>query len=320
MDVSIIIPVYNVERYIWECLESVANQKSSGKIECIVVDDCGNDNSMLLAEKYVQQYKGDIIFRIVHHAINRGLSAARNTGIKEASLEYVFFLDSDDFLYPECIKILDSIIKEHPDLDMIQCAFCSENLPKNMPYEYDVPVFSDNPSFIKSHYLGCLQGNIIMAQNRLLKRSLIIENNLFFREGIIHEDNYWTFLLVKYIKSIAFCKQRVYYYRNTPGSITNNIVIEKEGNAYQCIIKELSENIDNFLPGLQKEYILTHLICAINAGYFNDNEIKRKVIDSFLVSNTMIERYLCQFILNLSEGWVKNKVLHLLIRLYKIHD
>ena len=104
--VSIIIPVYKVEEYIEDCILSVMSQTFLGGLECIIVDDCTPDNSIALIQKLIKDYKGNIQFKIVHHKENKGLSSARNTGLKYAKGEYVYFLDSDDELYPTCIQDL----------------------------------------------------------------------------------------------------------------------------------------------------------------------------------------------------------------------
>ena len=107
--ISIIIPVYNVEQYVDECLQSVANQTMTEGIECIIVDDCGQDNSATIAKHFVDSYQGDIRFTFIQREKNGGLSAARNTGIEAATGEYVYFLDSDDYLVPSAIETLISI-------------------------------------------------------------------------------------------------------------------------------------------------------------------------------------------------------------------
>lgn len=109
MRISIIIPVYNVELYVEECLQSVANQTMTEGIECIIVDDRGQDNSAAIAKQYIDSYKGDIRFTFIQREKNGGLSAARNTGIEAATGEYVYFLDSDDYLVPSAIETLISI-------------------------------------------------------------------------------------------------------------------------------------------------------------------------------------------------------------------
>ena len=102
--ISIIIPIYNVEPYIEDCLQSVMRQTYRGMMECILVDDCGTDNSMKVAEQLIKIYNGPIDFKVLHHEHNRGLSAARNTGIDAACGDYVYFLDSDDWISDDCFE------------------------------------------------------------------------------------------------------------------------------------------------------------------------------------------------------------------------
>ena len=99
---SIIIPVYNVEKYIKQALESVVNQTFKD-FEAIIVDDCGNDCSVKIVKEFADN---DQRFRIIHHECNKGLSAARNTALKVATGDYIVCLDSDDWLEPNCLEIL----------------------------------------------------------------------------------------------------------------------------------------------------------------------------------------------------------------------
>lgn len=98
--ISIIIPVYNVAEYITECLQSVIRQTYQGEIECIIVEDCGTDNSIAVAERLIAEYRGSIEFRILHHERNRGLSAARNTGTDAATGDYIYYLDRITIIHP----------------------------------------------------------------------------------------------------------------------------------------------------------------------------------------------------------------------------
>ena len=116
MKVSIIIPVYNVAPYIKRCLDSVVAQ-SFQDIECILVDDCGTDNSKEIVQQYIDNYQGQIQFKFIHHEKNLGLSGARNTGIKVATGEWLYFLDSDDSIIPDCIAILLALQEKYPDWD-----------------------------------------------------------------------------------------------------------------------------------------------------------------------------------------------------------
>ena len=111
MKISIIVPVYNVEPYIEDCLKSVAAQTYNGEIECIIVNDCTPDDSCAVIERFINGYDGAIDFKLLHHTVNRGLSAARNTGIDAATGDYIYFLDSDDEIMPECIEVLAEPLK-----------------------------------------------------------------------------------------------------------------------------------------------------------------------------------------------------------------
>ena len=130
--VSIIIPVYNVEPYIEECLQSVANQTMTEGVECIIVDDCGQDNSMEIVHSFVKNYKGNVNFRVLYHGKNRGLSAARNTGIMAATGKYLYFLDSDDRISHECMKQFQQKIDKYGNVDLVHGV--SDNYDRRMLY------------------------------------------------------------------------------------------------------------------------------------------------------------------------------------------
>ena len=105
--VSIIIPVYNVEAYIEDCIASVMAQDYE-QLEVLIVDDCTPDESISIVEKMISGYEGSHIYRIIRHAKNGGLSAARNSGLHEASGELIYFLDSDDYI---CERAISSLVK-----------------------------------------------------------------------------------------------------------------------------------------------------------------------------------------------------------------
>ena len=119
VNVSIIIPVYNVEQYIESCLYSVINQTYKGTLECIIVNDCTPDQSMEVVNRLLSVYQGNILFKIINHQENKGLSAARNSGVKIAKGDYLYFLDSDDILVENAIKLLSNLsLQSFPDVIM----------------------------------------------------------------------------------------------------------------------------------------------------------------------------------------------------------
>ena len=129
--VSIIIPVYKVEAYIERCIKSVVTQEGIGSafnLECILIDDCTPDNSMEIAKEAIKPYE-NIHFICPRHEVNKGCSIARNTGLDYATGEYIMFVDSDDYLFPNCIKTLtNEIINLRPvvvnQFTIVSTTFC----------------------------------------------------------------------------------------------------------------------------------------------------------------------------------------------------
>lgn len=223
IDVSIIIPVYNVEAYIAECLQSVMSQNVACMMECIIVDDCGADNSMKIAQDLISEYNGPIVFKILTRENNGGLSAARNSGIKIARGKYIYLLDSDDVITADCIGSLLKRANEYPSAQIITGDF--QTFPKKDVHKWmslqdkNFPEFSDDISWIRSIFLNKF---VVTSWNKLILRNFILDNNLFFKEGVIHEDNHWNAQTYHYIQALAFVDKVTYYYRMREGSITSN--------------------------------------------------------------------------------------------------
>lgn len=221
MKVSIIIPVYNVAPYVEECVRSVMNQTMTKDMECIIVDDCGTDNSMEIVERLIVGYKGNIEFRILHHEHNRGPSAARNTGIGIAKGKYIYFLDSDDWIIPECMELMLSSVRVHPDAEMV---FAGADVTDNkFPWlDYTkkrLPEYSGDAMWLQKSML--MRYNFGMTPwNKLIARRFIRDNKLCFKEGLIHEDELWNLEISKHIKAAAFVSRNTYYYRINNNGIT----------------------------------------------------------------------------------------------------
>ena len=219
MKVSIIIPVYNAAPYIKKCLQSVTNQ-TYNDLECILVDDCGLDNSIDLAQEFIKDYNGNITFSIIYHNHNRGQSAARNIALHYAKGEYVFFLDSDDTITTDCIDSLMSLAIKYPDADFVQGNVLDKNgVTSKYGWQTPLPEYCNNHDELESYILSVI---VYSAWNKVIKKSFLIENELYFPEGIIHEDLYWSFFLAKYTNAAAFFNKGTYlYYINENSTITN---------------------------------------------------------------------------------------------------
>jgi glycosyltransferase involved in cell wall biosynthesis len=317
MKISIIIPVYNVEHYLLECLQSVANQSMKDGIECILVDDCGTDRSVWIAKEFIKNYSGNIHFSLIHHTANAGLSAARNTGINAAKGDYVYFLDSDDTIVAHTMELMWSFIKKYGYVDLVQGSFFESEKELQTNSTYFHQEFISDRKAIKCFLLD-YKGDIVPAQSRLVNRKFLLENKLFFKEGIIHEDNHWTFFLAKVTRTMCFCKERTYFHRYNPSSITGNVNIAKEAFAYKTLITDFCLNLDSFQRGTQKIFVLNNFLTANNNGYYKYENDKEEMLHSLYAVNNVIENFLFNIYLKVNKIFIKNKTLHLLIRMYRL--
>lgn len=232
--VSVIIPVYQVSNYVERCLKSVMSQTYTN-IECIIVDDATKDDSIERCEKVIAEYNDNhnngegFKFKILHHEVNKGLSAARNTGIDAARGEYIYFLDGDDVITPDCIEKLVAIAKEDESIEMVQGSHVRINKGKEELFDSENIRIARNNE-VRNKFLNWRNINYC-AWNKLLKRSFIVENGLYFREGVTHEELLWTFYLIKYLKSAWLCKDITYHYKLRPGSIVTGKSLEEKGGA-----------------------------------------------------------------------------------------
>ena len=311
--------MYQVEQYLAICLKSITDQTMTDGVECILVDDCGSDRSLFIAKDFIEHYQGNVLFRIVEREKNGGLSAARNSGIDVASGEYVYFLDSDDEITPNCLEIMWSLVEKYGKVNLVQGAFFEDEKYANSISNIKFPEFCTCQAEIKTFLLQYL-GDIVGAQSRLINLSFLKEHHLYFEEGIIHEDNLWTFFLSKYVRTMAYCDVCTYYHRYNPNSITGNVNVIKETIDYKNSIQTCSRSIDPFLIGIQKEWLLNNLITVINSKYYVKDADLKEMLSNFKSTCSFTEKLLLSLYLMLSNSALKNKMLHLLIRKLKYRD
>ena len=221
--VSIVVPVYNVEPYISACLDSLYQQNQES-LEVIFVDDCGKDRSIDLVRDYIGT-RGLNNWKIVRHTHNRGLSAARNSGLREAHGDYVLFLDSDDTLAKDALCILTSPLQEK-DYDCIIGGVDDGTLNSCslQPRRID-----GNEGILRSYANGEWY---VMAWNKLCRREFLMSNNLYFEEGLLHVDVVWSFKLACTAQSICVLNEHTYIYNIRENSIMTSLNIEKDLNIY----------------------------------------------------------------------------------------
>ena len=248
-NITIVVPVYNVEQYIEKCMASIIAQTYQGVIECILVDDCGKDSSIKVAREFIENYNGRIKFEIIHHEKNGGLSAARNTGLRAAHGEYVYFLDSDDWISDNCIELLYAPIERNPSLQMVVGNLIPEPQTEKLKSDYDLhnrnlPDLIIGNDKIRQKFYTEVPSIPINGVNKLTKRSFLIENNLYFKEGIIHEDEHWSYFWVRKIDCVAFVKEFTYIHPINPNSIMTSSSKDKSASNWEIIFSDFLDNID----------------------------------------------------------------------------
>lgn len=214
MRFSIIIPVYNVEPYLRECLDSVLRQTFSDW-EAICVDDGSTDGSAAILDDYARRDKRFLIIA----QPNGGLSAARNTGLAAATSEYVLFLDSDDWVEPNTLETLHSEIgheaSDTTPIDLL-CfgGWHGDKAERPTPTTYPTGWDYYNHCALTHHEFP-----FVCVVLRCYRRQFLLDNGLRFREGILHEDNEFTPRACLAAQTVKVIPDVLYHYRVRPGSI-----------------------------------------------------------------------------------------------------
>lgn len=215
--VSVIVPMYNVEIYISKCLDSLLNQKYEN-IEIIVVDDGSPDGSAEIVKKYIEK---DRRIRYVKRE-NGGLGAARNTGIKVSTGEYICFVDSDDWVESNYIsKFVETLEKDKSDVVIanIRYVFPNGTVRLRTPHIDEYEIISGKDA-LKREFIG--KQYRCHAPNKFCRRSLLINNNIWFPEGKLYEDVFTTYKILLAATQVTLIPDYTYYYlQSRQGSIMN---------------------------------------------------------------------------------------------------
>lgn len=280
---SIIVPVYNVEKYLERCINSLLNQ-SYKDIEVVIINDGSTDTSGIICDRLAQLDPRVKIF----HKKNGGLSDARNYGILKSKGDFISFLDGDDFVtekgYSELMKEAD---------DQVEVI-----LGRLMNYFSNVKIEPKIKN--KSKLIGkTLSGEdylyrsiiektyIVPAPQSIYKRKFIIDNDLFFQKDLLHEDELWTpqvFLKAKYVK-VTNAHFYMHVYRE--GSITHSKDMSKNAEALIYICYKLEKIYNDISNKLLSKIIKDRLVTTYLSAYMMGNFLnKRKNIDfEFLIRN-----------------------------------
>lgn len=284
--VSVIVPVYNVEKYLNKCIESIIKQ-SYENIEIILVDDGSTDKSGKICDEYSLK---DSRIKVIHKE-NGGLSDARNYGIDAATGDYLLFVDSDDYIDIDLIKNVNQYMNKQIDVIKFKMVKIDDN-GKEIE-KIDGPVFDEltgeeafSTLVFNDYLLEC-------ACIYLFKRELIINNNFKFAVGAEHEDFGLTPLVIISAKNMASVNNYGYYYVQSDNSITRN-------SDYNRTLKRFNDSLmhyDNMIQFLKNHNISNETKRNIKTYYTNSiilkllelNKQDRKIYASKIKSRKMIK-------------------------------
>ena len=235
--ISVIVPIYNIEKYIRRALDSILAQTFSN-FELLLIDDGSTDESGRLCEQIAEQDERVLLY----HKENEGLSQARNDGLKQAQGDFVIFIDSDDYIHPEMITSLyQQLVKE--DADVSSCGVMNVYANSESPQSanQDDYFVCDTETFLKEYLIGeKIPGTIC---NKLIKKEIAAQ--LTFPKGLIYEDAYYHFDLIKLDRKYVVNTKPYYYYFHRGDSITTKPYAEKDLayiDIYQKFYNEVVKN------------------------------------------------------------------------------
>ena len=270
MKLSVIVPVYNVEKYLGKCLDSLVNQ-TMDNIEIIVVNDESPDKSQDIIDKYAKKYKNI-------HAVqkkNGGLSSARNYGLKYAKGEYVTFVDSDDYVKENMYEIMYKRAKDN-NFDIVACDinYVYPNYEESVYTDPKHDSFNIREVFINLYPTVC---------TKIFKRELFTNNNLEFKKGVWYEDVEMMYRLLPYVKSIGVVHIPFYQYLQRNESITSTVSpkIYDYINNFNGIIDFYKERnfYDEYYKELEYAYVRYIFATFIKTCLGYDREKYLKAVD-----------------------------------------
>lgn len=275
---SILIPVYNVEKYIEECLLSVTKQWLPG-VEIILLNDCSQDASVNLIEQFASQ--SDVSLRLLSHEKNGGLSAARNTLMKAATGNYIWFLDSDDCLSDGAVRALKNIIeKENPDLVMCDYSVWRPDIANVARQEVHTTGFSGESGSIKIDKNNLFQG--LYAKGKLHSWSKIARRDLWlqvaFPEGKYFEDMATTPRLALLVDRYIYIDEPWVKYRQREGSILAVPTLQKINDMVDGNAGVLRDWL-NAYPALSTSAQFTFIKYCVKVYFFSRRQLRKLSLD-----------------------------------------
>lgn len=290
--VSIIIPIYNVEQYLRQCLDSVVNQTFKN-FECICINDCSTDNSYTILKEYE---KKDNRFIIINLPENKGQGVARNSGLKYAKGKYITFIDSDDWVSNDYIEILYSAIEKY-NTDFVSAKFYlfdnvkqkikRNSLEPKIPFNTILCTKKDKKKIIKN--ISFLQTSTVCGN--IFKRKFLLSNNMSFKP-VKFEDTLFIWEAIIRANNFIFIEDIIYFYRKNRKNSTMVSFTAKDRMKYYIQLIELNQRECNkdYLP-----YCYTYILLrsAVMSGYLPLEKAKQlfSIVGDFFKDNKYIIDY-----------------------------
>ena len=271
--ISVIVPVYNVEEYLEECLESIKRQTYTD-IEVILVNDGSTDRSKEICERYCEK---DSRFKLVNQE-NKGLSGARNRGMLESKGEFISFVDSDDVLKED---MLEQLIKQmtSEDIDIVECWYTNEKQELELSTPKNVKTIFQGDS--KEALVSLCKDNIVRlnAVAKLFRRQVIV--NFPFLEGLFYEDVYGGIGILKHIRKMVKINYIGYYYRVRQGSIMNREFNIKNLDLFTICdkLEQLYQGDTDSLAYIHRRLFHLVLMHVVDYHIFEGNPYKEKYVE-----------------------------------------
>lgn len=264
MFISVVVPVYNVEKYLEKCLQSLIEQCYSD-MEIVVVDDKSTDRSLCIAKKY-EKYNN---VKVISKEKNTGLSDSRNVGIRESRGQYIMFLDSDDYVEDGCFFKIQEIVKKENEPDIVYFGYSEEYESTNEKYiKYGYVSQKDKIYTGEEFAIAELkQRNLYAAACfGIYNREFIVRNNLYFESGLLHEDELWTPQVILRANKVYTSDYVFYHYLRRNGSITRSGNKTKHGQDMLCICKKLDILANEIKNPELKKYMDNHIAMLYMKG------------------------------------------------------
>lgn len=273
MFLSIVIPVYNVEKYIDECIESILKQ-SFTDYEVILVDDGSTDKSSFICDEYAEKYS----FINVIHKPNGGQADARNVGLNEAKGEYILFIDSDDYISDN--YFFEDVYNASNGNDIICFKFQKyfENTKRMSACTFSIPDLDNKNKLLAIRKLSANDALYCAAWTKAIRRELLVNNNILFEVGCKCEDMKWYFEVLINAKEIIGIDKAYIVYRQRDGSVTKSNALKTISDnikAIEDIKEEIKSDIVNDISNALY-YPLSKLYCNLLISYAGANEKNKK--------------------------------------------